>query len=77
MVSPYVGAPTPQADPLFKGAPAGGETKPVSETQNQEQAFSATDAGMPPWEELALMADEVYKIIMMKLREEVERRRSE
>ena len=77
LVNPYVGAPSPQADPLFKGAPAGGETKPVSEVQNQEQAFAATDAGMPPWEELSLMADEVYKIIMMKLRDEVNRRRSE
>ncbi len=77
LVNPYVAPPSPQADPLFKGAPAGGETKPVSEVQNQEQAFAATDAGMPPWEELSLMADEVYKIIMMKLRDEVNRRRSE
>jgi len=78
-VNPFIGRSSAQdgAEPLFKGDVAAQEAKPSSEVQNQQQAFAATDAGVPPWEELALIADEVYRRIIMKLRDELNRRRSE
>ncbi|MDX9721317.1 MAG: hypothetical protein RBU37_11275 [Myxococcota bacterium] len=80
LVNPFAGLPTDVgagAQPLMKGGGSGAETKPASEVQSQEQAFAATDAGVPPYEELMLIAEEVYRRIMEKLREELQRRRSE
>jgi len=78
LVSPFVGgSPAVEhgGEPLF--GVAGSETKATNEVQSQEQGFAAADAGVPPYEELMLIAEEVYRRIMEKLREELQRRRSE
>ena len=65
------------ADPLFRGEVSGSETKPSNEVQSREQSFAASDSGVPPYEELMMIAEEVYRRIMEKLRDELHRRKSQ